>query len=1061
MKTKLEIPNHKLEVRNKFIPDLKFRAWFLVGVIFIFSALAQADVLPADRMVDWSQVGVIQEDGTTRGIRNRSSICANVMSSPYNASGSAQTTVGTIAAGSNQLTVTGAADFKAGQPVYIYGQPQIVSLKITHGASATSYPGVESSWTYITLDGVDQSLGFTAGMSATQVADKIRSTTFAGWVTGGTPGSDTVTFTATTGEDKSNNSFSDTYSGITAVMTNLATGTPDFTTTISAINGTVFTLANAAPSAMANVIITHNDTPAIRSALDTCEGSDGVVYMPEGTYRVSNVPNNDCGGALCVRDKETLRGAGPDKTTVVFNGGGWVGFVIGLRKDACNPFGTCNGYTTGGVAPQSGANKGSGSITLGSSPGTSKGDIMLITQINDGVIVNANAAECQGCTNSDRRDLGQFTTVTGVSGNTVNISPPLNWTYNAALSPRVIFASPTHFVRWAGIEDLKVMQPKVVTDQEDIRFDGAQYSWIKNVEIADITMRGLWMSESLQNEVRDCYVHDGPPGSTNYGRNRTYGLMLDAYSSSNLFENNIVRHTDGGNIMAGSGVSGNVFGYNYLIEPAYLNPDLGVWMPACPSLNHQPHNAMNLWEGNFGIQAAADIIHGSSSHNTLYRSRMTGWMSDQFTDSVQAVSIGAENSYYSVVGSVLGTAGKTIMYQSDPSSPNGNNLVWALGIGSGFTDPTVLTTLFRQGNYDYFHSCTWNDTAAKCLTPSEVTSLALPPSLYLSAKPSWFASAPWPPIGPDVSGFSNKLPAQICYESGPGHNPPLPYNGANCYGNGSPPPVSAPIIISQPQNQSVVVGSSASFSVQALGNPSPTYQWKKNGTAVSGAISSSYQTPATTFADSGTAYTVVVTNSQGSATSNAATLTVTAQPVAPTITSQPQDQIVPVGQTATFSVQASGTSPMNYQWRKNGATITGATNASYTTPLLPAIDNGSTFDCVVTNAGGSVTSAAAKLTVLGGTTSGETAFLSFKNVFNPEKESLDIKYSLAPSLSDANVTLTLYDRRGNEIRVLGKGSGGTATWDGRNNSGSIVSSGTYLLILKADKTLKKKVVVVK
>ena len=90
---------------------------------------------------------------------------------------------------------------------------------------------------------------------------------------------------------------------------------------------------------------------------------------------------------------------------------------------------------------------------------------------------------------------------------------------------------------------------------------------------------------------------------------------------------------------------------------------------------------------------------------------------------------------------------------------------------------------------------------------------------------------------------------------------------------------------------------------------------------------------------------------------------------APSITSQPASATVTAGQTATFSVSAAGTSPLNYQWRKNAANISGATASSYTTPATTSGDNGAKFDVVVTNAAGSMTSNAAILTV---TTAGAT-----------------------------------------------------------------------------------------
>jgi hypothetical protein len=84
---------------------------------------------------------------------------------------------------------------------------------------------------------------------------------------------------------------------------------------------------------------------------------------------------------------------------------------------------------------------------------------------------------------------------------------------------------------------------------------------------------------------------------------------------------------------------------------------------------------------------------------------------------------------------------------------------------------------------------------------------------------------------------------------------------------------------------------------------------------------------------------------------------------APSITAQPANQTVTAGQTATFSVTAAGTTPLNYQWQKGTTLITGATSASYTTPVTTTADSGSQYSVVVSNAIGNATSNAATLTV--------------------------------------------------------------------------------------------------
>ena len=102
--------------------------------------------------------------------------------------------------------------------------------------------------------------------------------------------------------------------------------------------------------------------------------------------------------------------------------------------------------------------------------------------------------------------------------------------------------------------------------------------------------------------------------------------------------------------------------------------------------------------------------------------------------------------------------------------------------------------------------------------------------------------------------------------------------GGSSPGANAPPMPTAPAISNQPQDQSVTVGESAAFTVTAGGTAPLLYQWQKNGANISGATSSSYSTPATVAADSGSNFQVVVTNGSGTVTSNQAKLTVTAVP---------------------------------------------------------------------------------------------------------------------------------------------------------------------------------------
>ncbi len=171
----------------------------------------------------------------------------------------------------------------------------------------------------------------------------------------------------------------------------------------------------------------------------------------------------------------------------------------------------------------------------------------------------------------------------------------------------------------------------------------------------------------------------------------------------------------------------------------------------------------------------------------------------------------------------------------------------------------------------------------------------------------------------------------------------------------------APTITTNPTDQAVAVGATATFTVVGDGQ-SLGYQWYRNDIAISGATSASYTTPATVAADDGAVFTVDVGNGTGFVTSTPATLTVLG---VLSIITPPVSQSVNVGQPAIFSVVAVGDHlTRTYQWRNNGVDIAGATSSIYITPAAVLADSGASFDVVVTNASGTATSAAAVLTVV-------------------------------------------------------------------------------------------------
>lgn len=167
-----------------------------------------------------------------------------------------------------------------------------------------------------------------------------------------------------------------------------------------------------------------------------------------------------------------------------------------------------------------------------------------------------------------------------------------------------------------------------------------------------------------------------------------------------------------------------------------------------------------------------------------------------------------------------------------------------------------------------------------------------------------------------------------------------------------------PAIIAQPTNQTAVFGGTASFNVTAGGLAPLSYQWNFNGTNISGATNTTLMLTNVQFNQAGN-YAVLVTNAYGSVLSSNAMLTVLTPP---SITTQPTNQTVAVGGTANFSVAASGSGPLSYQWNFNGTNIAGATNTSLALTNVQWSQAGN-YAVLVTNVFGSIFSSNAVLVV--------------------------------------------------------------------------------------------------
>jgi uncharacterized repeat protein (TIGR03803 family) len=183
----------------------------------------------------------------------------------------------------------------------------------------------------------------------------------------------------------------------------------------------------------------------------------------------------------------------------------------------------------------------------------------------------------------------------------------------------------------------------------------------------------------------------------------------------------------------------------------------------------------------------------------------------------------------------------------------------------------------------------------------------------------------------------------------------------------------APAVTANPSDETAVpVGGTAVFTAAANGTPTPTVQWQvstdggKTFNNISGATSTTLTLSNVQAPQNGYQYQAVFTNSNGTATTSAATLTVT---FAPTVTLSPSNQTVTAGQNVTLTAAASGGPTPTVQWQvstdggKTFTNISGATSTTLTLSNVQASEDGYQYQAVFTNNLGTATTSAATLTV--------------------------------------------------------------------------------------------------
>ena len=525
----------------------------------------------------------------------------------------------------------------------------------------------------------------------------------------------------------------------------------------------------------------------ISSAIASCPANQ-VVFLSTGTYSLSS--------AISFGSKSgvTLRGAGADKTLLVFSNGSSCGgqpSTVCVGVEGINEESPPNSTTwTAGYAV------GTTVITVGSANGMKVGGIIILDQLNDssdgGGIFVCSVISCtdEGGNAPGRNNRGQLhlAKVVAINGNQVTISPGLrmpNW--RTSQSPGVWWNGGAPIVANNGIEDLS-MNVTAATNENGIVFVQTSDCWVKGVRVIGPDRSHVWAYKAMRITVRDSYFYGGQGAAS-----QSYGLEEYA-SGSNLFENNIFNHVTTPISLNGSS-NGTVVAYNFAIDANFTQSI--NWMNP-PFTLHEVGISHVLFEGNDTLGMDHDDIHGTTHFHTFFRNHFYGdvWNNPPKTDNTAIFHIQSYGRFFNIIGNVVGRAGYYNTYQGESS-----RAVYMLGDSpeTGVPDdPRTAETMFRWGNYDTVNN------AVRFLAsevPSGITpfpnplpaSQALPASFYLSGPPSFWSTPwgtpPWPAVGPDVTGgnisgwggHANKIPARLCYENTPKTNGVLNFNADECY----------------------------------------------------------------------------------------------------------------------------------------------------------------------------------------------------------------------------------------------------------------------------------------
>jgi hypothetical protein len=485
---------------------------------------------------------------------------------------------------------------------------------------------------------------------------------------------------------------------------------------------------------------------------------------------------------------------------------GWASKIL-LTANAVQGAYSCNVATTAGLSvgmivlvdEKTGPVTGPGNPGIGLDPDIVYGPQVAIAN-NPGAYYWFCAAN-NGPTAEFARHITQLMEIATISGNTVTFTTPFHHGLSTANDAK-IFIHQHDLLRGVGIENLMVFGGYNGDYHGNVPFVNCAYCWMKNCESFYSNGTGIGFYFCFRCELRDSFCHETP--SPIYGGNG-YLTGLNTATSDCLFENNIMWFGNKVIVMRGTG-GGNVVAYNYMDDAfgyTYCNsPEAGV------NAGHYTCPHMELLEGNWSQNYKGDSFWGNSFCITVFRNYLTAHRGARpplntyvYTGQSPNVSYGDYTSRVAVdnqaygyntnfVGNVLGMNGQ-VLY-TEPTNPgasltgwaieqitnaqwssgvnNKNALMWNIGqYQASVGDPAIngwsfidgsYTTQLRQGNWDWVTATQkWLGLGGTYTNPVG-SPQSIPASMYLTSKPAFFGSNPWPWVDPST-GNPTALPAKV------------------------------------------------------------------------------------------------------------------------------------------------------------------------------------------------------------------------------------------------------------------------------------------------------------